>query len=189
MTEEVHRKWDIIFKWFGLVAVLASAGWTVHSYRESRASELEQRKYAQGKDEEARTKDQNSFIFQRQAMLYLDATRAAAAIATSADRQTLHEMGERFKQLYWGELVVVEDRRVELAMIAFGLCWAKDGKDCKRITQNQFGKPIDPAQIKAEPLLRNFALELAACTRSALKKDRGIVFGEVSAANTTCPYD
>jgi hypothetical protein len=65
MTEETHRQWDIIFKWLGLVAVLASAWWTVHSYNQSRALELLQQKYTQQKDEEARTKDQNSFVFQR----------------------------------------------------------------------------------------------------------------------------
>src|ERR1700675_2171641 len=98
MTDDTHRTWDIVFKWFGLVAVLASAWWTIHTYNE------------------ARTKDQNAVIFQRQAALYFDAAQAAATIATALDPdsddttvidpKTLKTERERFEQLYWGELVI-----------------------------------------------------------------------------------
>jgi hypothetical protein len=85
--------------------------------------------------------------------------------------------------------VIVEDRRVEIAMIAFYDCLANDGKKCERPKLNQYNKPVEPAQVKGEPTLRILALDLAACTRSALKKDRNIEFGEVRPAETTCPYD
>jgi hypothetical protein len=111
------------------VAVLASAWWTVHSYNQSRALELVQQKYTQQKDEEARTKDQNSFVFQHQATLYFETARAAATIATAldpkaVDRNTitanaLKDARGRFAQLYWGELVIVEDRRVDLRRLRF----------------------------------------------------------------------
>jgi hypothetical protein len=168
MNEDAHRTWDIIFKWLGLVGILGSAWWTVHTYRESR------------------TKDQNSFIFQHQATLYFDAARTAATLATSKDGKELRDATARFEQLYWGELVVVEDRRTELAMIAFRDCLT--GTNCKRRSRNQYDKTLD-SEIKIESDLPDLSLDLGACVRSALKKDRDIVFGEVTPVKTFCPYD
>jgi len=198
MTEDTHRNWDIIFKWFGLVAVLASAWWTVHKYRGDRALELAQQAYAQQKDEEARTKDQNAFVFQHQATLYLDAAKAAATIATAIDpnakdqkaisAKTLNDARERFAQLYWGELVIVEDRRVELAMISFQRCLLQKGINCVRVDKNEYDKPIKP-DTEVEPTLQNLSLEIGACIRTALQEGRRIQFGQVKSAITTCPYD
>jgi hypothetical protein len=129
MNEDTHRQWDIIFKWFSLVAVLAGASWTVYKYRDDRQVDLDHQKQATASAEESRKHELNSYIFQHQATLYFDTARAAATIATAISpkgenkkfisAKTLNDAQERFSQLYWGELVVVEDRRVELAMIAF----------------------------------------------------------------------
>jgi len=201
MTEETHRRWDIIFKWLGLVAVLASAWWTVHSYNQSRALELSQQKYTQQKDEEARTKDQNSFVFQHQATLYFDTARAAATIATALDphaldrkaitANALRDARERFAQLYWGELVIVEDRRVELAMITFQRCLLKKGENCARADVDEYGKRIEPDKLNAggDANLQNLSLEIGACVRTALHEGRKIQFGQVKSAITACPYD
>jgi hypothetical protein len=201
MTEESQRTWDVVFKWLGLLAVLISGYWTVITYRDSRASELAQQLENHRKDAEARTKDQNSFIFQRQATLYFDAARSAATIANGidpfphdskvVDAKTLRAERLRFEQLFWGELVVVEDRRVEMAMIAFRECLQRDGLNCNPVIVNQFGRNIDPDVVKrlGDPVLVNFALELAACTRSALEKDRQIAFGALEDSLTVCPYD
>jgi hypothetical protein len=190
-----------IFNWLGLLAVLASGYWTVITYRDGRASELAQQMENHKKDAEARTKDQNSFVFQRQATLYFDAARSAATIANAidptsgqdrvVDAKTLQAERKRFEQLYWGELVVVEDRRVELAMIAFRKCLQKNGQNCDPVSVNQFLRNIDPELIKrlGPPGLLNFALELSACTRSALEKDRQIEFGDLESPLTVCPYD
>ena len=204
MTEQTQRKWDIIFKWFGLLSVLASAYWTVHSYRQSRASELEQQKYTQLKDAEARTKDQNSLVFQHQATLYFDTVKATAAIATAMnpkaldanaiDPKTLKDARERFAQLFWGELATVEDRRVELATISFQRCLLKKGMACDRVEVNQHDIKIDITNLE-DPNLQTFSLELGACVRSALQDERGIKFSpvdspvKVKTAITVCPYD
>jgi hypothetical protein len=97
----------------------------------------------------------------------------------------------RFEQLFWGELVVVEDRRVEMATLAFRACLQKDGRTRNPVTVNQFGRSIGPDVAKklGDPVLVNFVLELAACTRSALEKDRQIVFGALEDSLTVRPYD
>lgn len=190
ISEGIHRKWDIIFKWFGLVGALCAAGWTIITYGNARSEELL-----------ARTKDQNSFIFQHQATLYFDATRAAAVIALGrsslpdeskdVDMIQLREAEKRFEELYWGELVVVEDHRVEIAMITFRDCYISDEKNCARSTNNQFGKPIEQSVLEnlGVPSLKQFSLELAACTRTALEQDREIKFGHRRPPGTICPYD
>jgi hypothetical protein len=200
MTEDTHRTWDIIFKWLGLVAVLASAWWTVHSYRQARASELQQQIYTQQKDEEARTKDQNSLIFQHQATLYFDTARSAATIATATDPNALDrnaidpnklkEARERFAELFWGELAMIEDRRVELATISFQQCLLKNGVKCARapVPKEESNGDIAQRDIDIEPTLRNLSLEIGACTRSALQEGRNIQFGQLKSAITECPY-
>jgi hypothetical protein len=78
-----------------------------------------------------------------------------------------------------------------------------NGKNCKRLDINQDSKPIDPKILAklGDPILLNFSLELAACTRSALEDDRDIDFGELKTSDdikmsensrkrsTVCPYD
>ncbi len=190
ISEAVHRKWDILFKWFGLVGVLFGAGWTIITYQNARADELL-----------ARTKDQNSFIFQHQATLYFDATRAAAVIALAkspladenknVNQEQLKEAEKRFEELYWGELVVVEDHRMEIAMITFRDCYISDENNCERPNKNQFGKPIEQSVLDnlGTHSLKQFSLELAACARTALEQDREIKFGHQRPPGTICPYD
>ena len=56
----------------------------------------------------------------RQLKLYTDATQATATLATSNVEADLAAAKQRFWSLYWGELALVEDERVEAAMVNFG---------------------------------------------------------------------
>jgi hypothetical protein len=56
----------------------------------------------------------------RQLKLYTDATKAAATIATSNSKDEVIAAHKRFWALYWGELALVEDERVEKAMVKLG---------------------------------------------------------------------
>ena len=55
-----------------------------------------------------------------QLQLYTTASTATATLATSDDQTERAAALKRFLALYWGELALVEDRRVEQAMVAFG---------------------------------------------------------------------
>jgi hypothetical protein len=59
-------------------------------------------------------------FLERQLKLYTDATQAAATLATSKDAQEIAAAKKRFWALYWGELALVEDARVEAAMVQLG---------------------------------------------------------------------
>ncbi|CAN7735060.1 hypothetical protein LJR290_006857 [Variovorax sp. LjRoot290] len=55
----------------------------------------------------------------RQLKLYTDATQAASTMATSKSPEEVAAARSRFLLLFWGELVMVEDRHVESAMVEF----------------------------------------------------------------------
>ncbi len=184
MNDDTHRKWDIIFKWIGLFPLLLVAVWTVHKYNQDRQDQfnIEQTRLKENHD---------SFIFEHQAQLYFDATKSAATLAVSKDPKALAQARVRFEQLFWGDLVTVEDRRVELAMIAFRNCLQSSGNNCARPPAKQHGEELDSATLnKSSPAnLPNLSLDLGACTRSSLREGWKIQFGQVEPALTKCPYD
>jgi hypothetical protein len=207
MDEDTFNKWKFAFKWISIMLALAGASGTVYKYLEDRKVEAEQR-------EEARRKDQNSIVYQHQADLYFETAQAAASIATALDPKArdakainakiLKDARERFAQLFWGELAPIEDRRVELATIAFQRCLLNNGKACQRVDVDQHGNIIEAAKLSAngDPDLQNLSLEVGACIRSAFQEDRKVTFSPSASdqlkeklkaqsipAITTCPYD
>jgi hypothetical protein len=122
VNESRHRTWDIRIKVVGLVALLASGWWTIYKFRDDRRIDLQHQEDARKHDELARRSELNSYIFQRQANVYLDAVKAAATIATSSDHKAQQEARERYDELYDGEIKVLADNRVFAAMSAFKVC-------------------------------------------------------------------
>lgn len=58
-------------------------------------------------------------LYQQQMTLYMDAAKAAAALATSYDPEERNKSYRRFWQLYYGELPVIEEAEVNNAMVDF----------------------------------------------------------------------
>lgn len=69
--------------------------------------------------EQARFESRRPFLT-RQLELYGEAAGIAARLATSTDGAARTGYEERFWQLYWGELALVEDAQVEAAMVKLG---------------------------------------------------------------------
>ena len=59
-------------------------------------------------------------FLEQQMELYFEAADTAAKIATSRDESHREKLLQRFWELYWGPLAVVEDQPVVDAMVAFG---------------------------------------------------------------------
>ena len=83
-------------------------------------------------------------LWEKQLNYYLEATEAAAKIATlqneqsDAGRTELGRAKMKFWELYYGELVVVEDGDVSQAMVNFGKClreYEDMGCDQKRLQE------------------------------------------------------
>jgi hypothetical protein len=62
----------------------------------------------------------------RQLKLYTEATEIASRIANAPAREGAFKEMTRFWELYWGELALVEDERVEAAMVKYGKCLEDD---------------------------------------------------------------
>lgn len=59
-------------------------------------------------------------FLERQLKLYPEASHIAAVLATTVDPTERTVATKRFWELYWGELALVENPKVESAMISFG---------------------------------------------------------------------
>jgi hypothetical protein len=105
--------------WIKLLSLAGAAvafAWGVYQFRSAQRAHAETR----------RIEATRPFL-DRQLKLYTDATQAAATLATSTKTDEIAASKSRFWSLYWGELALVEDHRVEAAMVEFGRLLA-DGK-------------------------------------------------------------
>jgi hypothetical protein len=59
-------------------------------------------------------------FLERQLHLYTQATQVAAVLATETRAAEREQAAKTFWRLYWGELALVENQRVEAAMVEFG---------------------------------------------------------------------
>jgi hypothetical protein len=109
---------DAISKLAATAGVLGGGLWTVIIYREARKSEAKTAALAA----------KQPFLLKR-LELYSEATSYAAAIAAGKDEKDIAAAKERFWDLYWGPMAVVEDRKVEAAMKAFGDALANPNTD------------------------------------------------------------
>ncbi|MBY0401414.1 hypothetical protein K2X89_14035 [Myxococcota bacterium] len=92
-------------------------------------------------------------FLERQLKLYTEATQAAATLSTSKDSNELDASRKTFWLLYWGELALVEDKKVEAAMVQFGDALRKGS---------------------TEDLLQEHALTLAHACRDSLAESWGV---------------
>ena len=88
----------------------------------------------------------------RQLAIYTEAVRSAATIASSLDSVAVQEATRQFMRLYWGEMALVEDKKVEEAMYAFSR-----GLECRADRQ----------------ILEQLSLRLAHAVRGSLAKSWG----------------
>lgn len=107
-------------KVLGVAGAIASFVWGVFVWKEKSEADRDlQRIEAQRLAESRRIEATKPFL-ERQLKLYTEATEVAAVIATSGDDRQRSEALERFWQLYWGELALVENREVAKAMVVLG---------------------------------------------------------------------
>jgi hypothetical protein len=98
-------------------------------------------------------------FLERQLQHYFEASESASKVANLPDGATRAEAVQKFWQLYWGPLAVVEDPEVERAMVNFGGALLADGSD--------------------RAALQHGSLELAHACRGSLEKQWGAKLGEL----------
>lgn len=102
------------------IAIAAAAfAWGVWQYFRSERHKREQLKNERERDAHHRRIEATRPFLERQLQFYLEATRVAAIIAVSKEENAVCAATHRFKELFWGELALVEDEKVEIAMLEF----------------------------------------------------------------------
>jgi hypothetical protein len=85
------------------------------------------------KDAETRRIESRKQFLTRQLALYTEATQTAAKLVTAAPNSPgFTQAKTRFWELYWGELSMVESRKVEGAMVNMGKCLNGSCSDCSK---------------------------------------------------------
>lgn len=100
---------DAWIKTLTLLGAVVAFGWGVIQFIANQRAQAETRRIEATKP-----------FLERQLKLYTEATQAAATLATSKKPEELDSASKKFWSLYWGELALVEDKRVEAAMVQFG---------------------------------------------------------------------
>lgn len=86
---------------------------------------LDARKVEEERESRLRDRDLFKPLWEQQIHLYIDATSAAATIATTQDAKKKADAVDRFWVLYEGPLIVVESQGISGAMKSFGNCVGK----------------------------------------------------------------
>ena len=100
------------------IAALAFA-WGVWQYFRSERAKQVQLKAERERDAHRRRIEATRPFLERQLQFYLEATKVASIIAVSKEEHAVCAATHRFKELFWGELALVEDEGVEIAMLNF----------------------------------------------------------------------
>ena len=120
---------------FGAIASFLWGVWTWRSQAETDLAhrQVEARKQAESqllestrRKEEADQLNQSRQLeatkpfHEKQLALYMEACIVSAKIATSSDQKEVDKSTQRFWELYWGELALVENKEVETKMVELG---------------------------------------------------------------------
>jgi hypothetical protein len=154
--------WDSFIKNFGIIATVVTLIGSAIAFFVQRGNDLEQRTI----QAQAVERDSKKVFLNKQADLYFETTAVVSRIANSNIETMLSKDVERFWQLYWGELSMVEDLSVEHAVVLFG----------RSLTALQHpGTNEGCAQSRKE-----ISLILAHCIRESLGKSWGVKLGELA---------
>ncbi len=130
---------------------------------------LEQDTKAQLRD--IRWEAQKPFL-RRQMELCFEASAVASTLATSNDQKVWTETKSRFYQLYWGELAIVEDIKVETQMVKF-----------ERLMQEQ-----NPSNLPAKQLAAR-ALQISHACRALISASWEIPLEELTTKGAEKPVE
>ena len=119
MAESPSGKLELWLKWVGSILAILAFFWGVYTYKDTAEQKLAAQKLDNLRTAETRRIEASRPYLDKQLQLYTEATQVTAKIATSKDQEEIEKATKRFKELYWGELALVERGGVVGAMIAF----------------------------------------------------------------------
>ena len=108
-------------------------------------------------------------FLERQLELYFEAAAITSKIATSSEGPDKELAKRRFRELYWGELAVVEDADVRGAMVEFGRILNKSKKSVCLPQEQTKQRAREPTEAVVKVCLLRGALDLAHAARDSLE--------------------
>ena len=165
-----QSSFDNRYKALGTLGAIGTFLWTVYTWREKSRNELAASAADAECSNRARIIEATKPFLERQLELYTVVTRAASMIATSDDEKSVEQAIGTFLQLYSGELALVQNEEVAIAM-----------QNYRRALQDFEARPAAPgdeaapqsAPVTAEDQrqgLQQLSLNLASACRKSLAK-------------------
>mgnify|MGYP001592039456 CR=1 FL=1 len=133
MSENQQGRFESGLKLVSPFLAVAVFFWGIYTYRDTAQQQLAREEADARRTAETRRIEATRPYLDKQLAVYTEATKVTATIATSADRKEIEKATKRFRELYWGELALVERTDVAGAMVLFGGALdAKKGQDVLR---------------------------------------------------------
>ena len=156
MDDTRARTWDTAIKVVGILLAVAGFWDGIRRYNDGRAAEAKAAAERSRQTAVVTLRESRRPFLERQLALYFEATKAAAQLSTLPPSPAWDKARQRFWELYWGELGLVEDAAVSGAMHGFGT--GLKAFEAKQLTQER---------------LRSLALDLAHACRASLQDGWG----------------
>lgn len=157
MTEEQHRKWDILIKGvitpiIAIITVMVG----IYQYTDGQQKSIE-------KEYQLKKLERQEKMLEAKTALYKETRQILSFLSThdDFDSQIFKSKKERFWELYWGDLAAVESIDVERLMVRFG--------NYIEQLEKQAGNE-NVASLQNE--MQQISLELSRLTEEELKKDQ-----------------
>jgi len=133
MSENQQGRFEYGLKLVSPFLAVAVFFWGIYTYRDTARQQLAREEADARRTAETRRIEATRSYLDKQLAVYTEATKVTATIATSADSKEIEKATKRFRELYWGELALVERDNVAGAMVLFGGALdAKKGQDVLR---------------------------------------------------------
>ena len=182
---------NVFGKWLTGLAAIGAVGVSLFQYLDQRKDEIAQR------DLEIVTQDRQSKqkFLDKQFELYTEAITVVSRLATRGEYEGREKDRDRFWQLYWGELGMVEDLQVERAMIQVGIALsASEALIASEAPGAGLAQKTDLAQKTSEApeasevpnakdALEKSSLDLSRCISKSIEVNWG-----VKLKTGICPY-
>ena len=119
MSEPRQDRFEAILKLLSPLLAVAVFFWGIYTYRDTARQNMEREIADATRSAETRRIEATRPYLDKQLALYTEATKVTAIIATSHDHKEVERASKRFRELYWGELGLVERDNVARAMVSF----------------------------------------------------------------------
>lgn len=119
MSENRQGRFESGLKLLSPLLAVAAFFWGIYTYRDTVHQQLAGAEADARRTGETRRIEATRPYLDKQLALYTEATKVTATIATSTNSKEIEKATKRFKELYWGELALVERSAVEGAMASF----------------------------------------------------------------------